>query len=117
MNTSEYAPRASGSAARAPASMPWAPPPAACPSAGRANSAVSTSVSDVAPTPPAGPPFASAPPRRADSSTSAASSRVLIRLPLWPSARPPHGVARNVGWAFCHTDDPLVEYRQCPIAM
>src|SRR5579875_3246226 len=40
---------------------------------------------------------------------SAASSRVLIRLPLWPSATDPAGPARKVGWAFCQTDDPLVE--------
>jgi hypothetical protein len=115
MNTSEYAPRTSGSAARAPASMPWSAAPS---SAGRVNSAVSTSVSDVAPVPsPAGEPFAFVPLWRADASTSAASSRVLIRLPLWPSARLADGVARKVGWAFCHTDDPLVEYRQCPTAM
>ena len=47
----------------------------------------------------------------------AASSRVLIRFPLWPSARLAAGVDRNVGCAFSHTDAPLVEYRQCPTAM
>ena len=42
---------------------------------------------------------------------------MLIRLPLWPSARLADGVARNVGWAFSQTEEPLVEYRQCPTAM
>ena len=97
MNTSEYAPRTSGSAASAPASMPR-------PAAPSANSAVSTSVSEVASRPSPVP-------------TSAASSRVLIRLPLWPRARLADGVARNVGWAFSQTEEPLVEYRQCPTAM
>ncbi len=27
------------------------------------------------------------------------------------------GVDRNVGWAFSHTEEPLVEYRQCPTVM
>ena len=76
-------------------------------SGGAANRAVSTSVSDVAP--PARP-AAWAPSR-------AASSRVLIRFPLWPRARLADCVARNVGWAFSQTDDPLVEYRQWPTAI
>ena len=66
---------------------------------GSANNAVSTSVSDVLASPgrsPAGP-------------ARAASSSVLIKFPLWPSATPPAGVGRNVGWAFSHTDEPLVE--------
>ena len=57
-----------------------------------------------------------APPAPAAGSTSAASSMVLIRLPLCPRARLADGVARNVGWAFSHTEAPVVEYRQCPIA-
>jgi hypothetical protein len=32
-----------------------------------------------------------------------------MRLPLCPSAMLPDGVARNVGWAFSHTDAPVVE--------
>ncbi len=74
---------------------------------GAANRAVSTSVSEVAR-------LASPPPCRA---SSAASSSVLIRFPLWPRARLADGVARNVGCAFSQTDEPLVEYRQCPTAM
>jgi hypothetical protein len=46
-----------------------------------------------------------------------ASWRVLIRLPLWPRARLADGVARNVGCAFSQTEEPVVEYRQCPTAM
>jgi hypothetical protein len=42
---------------------------------------------------------------------------VLIKLPLWPSARLADGVARNVGCALSHTDEPVVEYLQCPTAM
>ena len=38
-----------------------------------------------------------------------ASSWVLIRLPLWPSARSPVAVARKVGWAFSQTLEPVVE--------
>ena len=26
-------------------------------------------------------------------------------------------VARKVGWAFAHTEAPVVEYRQCPTAI
>jgi hypothetical protein len=39
----------------------------------------------------------------------AASSRVLIRLPLWPRARLAAGVDRKVGWAFSQVEAPLVE--------
>ncbi len=114
MKTSENAPCTSGSAASAAASMPGcAPSPAAnvlpSPSGSRpeaANSDVSTSVSEVAR-------LASPPPCRA---SCAASSRVLVRFPLWPRARLADGVARNVGCAFSQTDEPLVEYRQCPMA-
>ena len=38
-----------------------------------------------------------------------ASSEVLIRLPLWASARPPPSVELRVGWAFSHTLEPVVE--------
>ncbi len=72
------------------------------------NSAVSTSVSEVAAIPPSPWPV---------SPSSAASSRVLIRFPLCPSARLVVGVERNVGWALAHTEAPVVEYRQCPTAM
>ena len=109
MNTSEYAPRTSGSAASADSSMVALPGPSPAGSrsaAAPANSAVRMSVSLVAPGPPA----------PAAGSTSAASSLVLIRLPLCPRARLADGVARNVGWAFSHTEAPDVEYRQCPIA-
>ena len=131
MKTSENAPRTSGSAARAAASTPGCPAPFAAlpfaelpfaaelplaelpfaslltPMPVAANSAVRTSVSEVARPASA----ADWPPSRP------ASSRVLIRLPLCPSARLADGVARNVGCAFSQTDDPLVEYRQCPTAM
>ena len=102
MNTSEYAPRTNGSVASTLSST--------LAIRGSANSAVSTSVSEVArcPIPPRVP---SAP------LAMAASSRVLIRFPLWPSARLATGVDRNVGCAFSHTDAPLVEYRQWPTAM
>ena len=42
-------------------------------------------------------------------STSWASSWVLIRLPLWPSAIEPSAVGRNVGWALCQVLAPVVE--------
>jgi hypothetical protein len=49
-------------------------------------------------------------PARSESSrTCSARSRLLIRLPLWASAIEPVAVARNVGWAFCHTLAPVVE--------
>jgi hypothetical protein len=38
-----------------------------------------------------------------------ASSAVLVRLPLWPSAKPASPTDRWTGWAFCHDDDPVVE--------
>src|SRR5919112_2673568 len=44
------------------------------------------------------------------------SSRVLVRLPLWPRAIPPVAVGRKVGWAFIQTLAPVVEYRQGPLA-
>ena len=37
------------------------------------------------------------------------SSRVLVRLPLWPRAMPPEAVERKVGWAFFQTLAPVVE--------
>ena len=43
------------------------------------------------------------------SRSQASSSWVLVRLPLWASARPPLRVARKVGWALCHTEAPVVE--------
>jgi hypothetical protein len=100
MKTSENAPRTRGSAASALS--------ATLALRGSANSAVSTSVSEV----PTGPRHWSAAP-----STIAASSSVLMRLPLWPSARLPDAVERKVGWAFSQTEAPLVEYRQWPTAM
>ena len=39
-----------------------------------------------------------------------ASSVVLTRFPLWPSATPvPAAVLRNTGWAFSHVVEPVVE--------
>ena len=43
------------------------------------------------------------------SAASRASSPVLVRLPLWPSATAPCAVARKVGCAFSHTEEPVVE--------
>ncbi len=88
---------------------------------GLANRAVSTSVSEVATSSgqrplPSGSPSAPAAPARA-AATIAASSSVLMRLPLWPSATAAVGVDLNVGWALCHTEEPVVEYRQWPTAM
>ena len=40
---------------------------------------------------------------------STVRAAVLVRLPLWPSARPPDAVGRNVGWAFFQTLAPVVE--------
>ena len=94
MKTSEKAPRTSGRAARALSST--------LAIRGSANSAVSTSVSVVARWP-AGPRSPLAP------LAIAASSRVLIRLPLWPRARLATGVDRKVGWAFSQVEAPLVE--------
>ncbi len=42
-------------------------------------------------------------------STRRASSRVLVRLPLWASATEPSAVGRNVGWALCQVLAPVVE--------
>jgi len=87
--------RTSGSAARAPSST--------LAIRGSANSAVSTSVSVEG----------RRPGKRACSPSAplamAASSRVLIRLPLWPRARLATGVDRKVGWAFSQVEAPLVE--------
>ena len=96
-------------AARAPGTGSVPSAGAGASSAGRANSSVSTSVSDVATGIRFGWPGLS--------SSRSASSRVLIRLPLWARARPPSPMGRNVGWAFSHTEDPEVEYRQWPTAM
>jgi hypothetical protein len=42
--------------------------------------------------------------------TRVASSIVLTRLPLWPSAMPdPTSVMANVGWAFSQVVEPVVE--------
>lgn len=38
-------------------------------------------------------------------------------MPLWPIATPlPVAVVRNVGCAFSQVEEPVVEYRQCPMA-
>src|SRR4029079_14369853 len=37
------------------------------------------------------------------------SSRVFTTLPLWPIASARRGPRRNVGWAFSHTVEPVVE--------
>ena len=66
------------------------------------------SLSDVAPTMPG------ASPR---SATMRASSAVLMRFPLWPSARLPNPpIDRKDGWAFSQVHAPVVEYRVCPMA-
>ena len=65
-----------------------------------ASSAVTRSESVVAPR-------ASATP---SSAACCASSAVLTRLPLWPSAMPvPVRVVRKVGCAFSQVDEPVVE--------
>src|SRR5580700_3665524 len=123
MKTSEKAPRTSGSTAGAAASTPGCEPaesgelapladrPVAANSPGwegsppfaasllAAKRAVSTSVSEVARLAMPADCWLSRP----------ASSSVLIRLPLWPSARLADGVALKVGCAFSQTEDPLVE--------
>ena len=43
------------------------------------------------------------------SASQSRSSRVLVRLPLWPRAMPPVAVERKVGWAFSQTLAPVVE--------
>jgi hypothetical protein len=98
--TSEHAPSASGrttAAAPPPAAAP-AEPPGEAPDGARSltNSAVSTSVRRSRRSR-----RCSGRPRRA-----AVSSRVLIRFPLWPSARLVVGVERNVGCALAHTEAP-----------
>ena len=55
----------------------------------------------------AAPPFA----------TRAASSWVLTRLPLCPSASECAPSVLNTGWALSHVVEPVVEYRVWPIAM
>src|SRR5215469_7650735 len=103
MNTSENAPCARGSTASALSSMLVPDRPVAAPDPARSaatNREVRTSVSDVACPEPRWVP------------ANAASSSVLIKFPLWPSARLTDGVARNVGCAFSQTDDPVVEYLQ-----
>jgi len=99
MNTSENAPFTRGSTASAFSSMLAS---AACPSPlapaiPEAKSDVRTSVSEVAVLLPG------------DVPAMAASSSVLIRFPLCPSARLTDGVARKVGCAFSQTEDPVVE--------
>ena len=98
MKTSENAPRSSGSSSIAAASIER--------SGCAASSAVSMSVSLVeAMRVPSG----SSPDVSASSASRARSSWVLVRLPLWPSARWPVAVCRNVGCAFSHTLEPVVE--------
>ncbi len=93
MNTSEKAPRSLGRTSIAACST--------LTSGRAASSAVSRSESVVAPIE-----LAACPAARA----SSASSAVLTRLPLWPSARPvPAGVVRKLGWAFSHVVEPVVE--------
>ena len=116
MKTSEYAPLTSGRTVAAAVSTTLAagsagssagPVPSPL-SAARSltNSAVSTSVSDVATMLPRPGLSAARPP------SSPASSRVLIRFPLCPSARLVFPVERKVGCAFAQTEAPVVEYRQ-----
>ena len=98
MKTRLKAPRTCGSSSTAAVSIdsPW----------WAASSAVSSSVSEVECI---RVPSGSAPDRDSASATRIASSWVLVRLPLWPSARWPVAVERNVGWAFSQTLDPVVE--------
>ena len=96
MKTSENAPRRRGSTSSAVAARVGAGSPA--------SRAVTSAVSVVLPR-------ASSPRRLLPyrSATSSLSSAGLVRLPLWPSAIEPCAVARNVGWAFSHTEAPVVE--------
>ena len=57
-------------------------------------------------------------PRRCPGNMPARSARsaVLTRLPLWPRAIWWPAAPRATGWAFCHTLDPVVEYRVWPMA-
>ena len=57
----------------------------------------------------AAPSYGSSPLSAARFSTSSSRSPVLVRLPLWPRATEPAAVERNVGCAFSHTLDPVVE--------
>ncbi len=43
------------------------------------------------------------------SASSTSSSSVLVRLPLWHSARPPPWKGRKVGWALPQVLAPVVE--------
>ena len=45
----------------------------------------------------------------ANSASRSDRSAVLVRFPLCPRARLPVAVGRNVGWAFSHTLEPVVE--------
>ena len=50
------------------------------------------------------------PVRGSSDAASALSSLVLVRLPLWPSARlPPVSSVRNDGCAFSQVPEPVVE--------
>ncbi len=40
---------------------------------------------------------------------ASASSAVLVRLPLWPRAKPARPTARYTGWALIQSLDPAVE--------
>ncbi len=40
---------------------------------------------------------------------SAANAAVLVRLPLWPRAKPCSPTERYTGWALCHVLEPVVE--------
>ena len=100
IQTSENAPRTLGSTSSAAASSER--------SGWLASRVVSRSVSLVDRI--GGAPWRLSSPRSAcSSSTILASSPVLVRLPLCPSAMLPVAVARKVGWAFSHTLDPVVE--------
>ena len=98
MNTSENAPRTCGSSSIAAASMVRS----AC--AAISAERVSVSLVDAIRVP-----SGSSPDDSARSASRARSSWVLVMLPLWPSARWPVAVCRNVGWAFSHTLEPVVE--------
>ena len=98
MNTRENAPRTSGSTASAVLLDAWRLLAARCPAGGAGGEQRGQHVSV----------------RRGHLGTARragrdASSRVLIRFPLWPRARLTAGVARNVGCAFSQTDEPVVE--------
>ncbi len=100
MNTRLKAPRSSGrisSAAFSSERVGWL-----------ARSVVTRSVSLVA-LGVANPGSRTSPRATSDSAASRASSPVLIRLPLCPSATPPSPVCRKVGWAFSQLLEPVVE--------